>query len=666
MIDRGLGRLAMVITSQWGAAQMEQERLDFLPPANWEPGQDLAPSARLPVQLYEQFLDPEAGACDPVPGLADLDSITLYRGEGELYDTDSALIVNPTLPQATAALAHGFQQAQDLQRVLVVHYIGHGMNARITGRSSTSHRLLLMDSARAPATSSEAWNPYQEVAELIGARRIPGFVFLVDACHAASARPEIGRWGDASETYVWFGASQDTEAFNGCFSRTLLHVMEEGDSARTGLFPVPDLHSTHLRPLVDQRCNDPKGGTIQRSDDRSSRVDDYVFVTKNRAVKTYEADLGLSGSTATRLRTAVGDHYQTIDVEPIVEARAKDPFVVVTGGAGAGKTALAAVLRDPPPDLLDAGIRRVDAVAFLDTNTTLETIAEAVEPQLRQDRQWTDLIGRYERSLPEPGKVAKFERCLAGPASLLEQQDSYTLCLDGLDQLGLAKEAVLASMDHLLESSDGRLQVLATSRPRSAGGPIPDNAHVVEMPPLTPELARRYLVRKGIEDRLRQDVLLELGSELNWLVLTLAASQELTNPDARLTGNETDLYETLRARAERDLGAASLQPVTDTLVAAGQVAGVGPRLPFEIFRQAVHELDGPDDLVNLNLVLSHRSLYPIIERSNPATDDEHVGLFHLTAINALEPGPDRMTAAHLAITTVLDHYLPTDDDNDSS
>ncbi|MEM7352726.1 MAG: hypothetical protein AAF657_18145 [Acidobacteriota bacterium] len=652
MVERGLSRLILLIASQWPAGGPGRE-LAFIPAADWQPGQSLTPTQRLPVDLYEQFLDPDAGACDPVTGLDEIPGISLLESE-------SSLVVNPTLGVAQKVLNHAFVQASERERVLVMHFIGHGLEDRPADNAGMHHRLLLIDSADQPQTDLDAWNPYVEARQHLTSKHPPGFVLLVDACQASRARPEITPWGETPSTYVWMGASQDTAAFDGCFSWTLLNVMREGDLTRTGPRPTPELHSRHLRPLIDQHCHRPEEGKRPEADDITSKADDYVFITRNRAVGTNEADLGLAeATTRDRLRSAIGEHYQVIDVDGVNDAMAHDPFVVLTGGAGSGKTSLAAVLRDPPHDL---DVRRVDAVTFLETSSDLDTIAAALYPQLATNLQYADRQGRFEQSVAEPEQLGAHQRYISGPLEQLSQFDSLIVCLDGLDQLVVERQGpILDEYRRLVDETDGRFRVLATSRPESAGGPIPADAAQVAMPALDDRLARRYLTARGLADRSDQDRILSLDEgHPNWLVLTLAADQ-LSSGGAELSSDTSELYRDILAAASADLGAPAVEAIIDVLAAAGEVAGVGPRLPFAIFGPAVAKLGGPAGLGDINSVLGHQRLYRIIERSNPATDQEHLGLFHLTAVESLRPTDDRRRAAHLAIAEVLDESLESGD-----
>ncbi len=639
MDDRELGRLILLITSQ-----SDRDDLEFIPPVRWARGTPLTMETRLPVDLYHQFLDPEAGACDPVP---DLEGVASEH----LIDAQSSLVINPTLDAAQKILAHAFAQAEKRQRVLIIHYVGHGFRTRLAEADPWSHRLLLVDTP----SDERAWNPYAEAEQLIKRHQLPGFVFLVDACQASSARPEIARWGTSPTTYVWMGASQDTAAFDGCFSTALLDTMCHGDRTLPGLRPMAEVHSRHFREIVDKSCHKPEDSKYPKADDVTSKADDYVFITRNRAVEAYESDLGLAGSTRDRLRSAVGEHYQIIDVEAINKALRDHPFVVVTGGAGSGKTALCGVLRERP-DRLDA--RRLDAITFLDARSGLDEIAEAFHPQLAKSQHYADLIERYERTTADLDKQGPHQRYITGPFGQVQDLDPFVVGLDGLDQLSVDRQSVvLDEYRRLVEA--GCFRVLATSRPESSGGPIPSHATSISMPPVSEALARRYMSERGVVLPELQQRVIGLGEDLNWLVVSLAVDQVLADPDEPLAADETALYRGLVADAEQDLGAQPVRCALDVLVASGQVAGVGPKLPFAVFVAAVAKLGGPSTVLDVNNLLGHERLYRVVERANPATDEERLGLFHLTAIDALTPGAERCQAAHRAIVEVLDTHTPT-------
>ena len=626
------GRMVLVIASQAGES-FEHELLSFVPPLEWDPGQILDDRASLAVDLYEQFLDPMAGDCHPVPGLEQIEGI-------RLHSAGSSLVINPTISIAEKALVHAFVRSEKAQVALVVHYLGHGFVIDGTGQ----HVLGTVDSKRNPAEDGEAWNPYQKIRQLLPARKLAGFVFLVDACHAAIARKQIVEWGVKTSTFAWIGSSQDAEAFDGCFTSTLVELMRDGDGSQAR--PPAELNSSAVCRRVDQACR------FQKSDQVASMWSDLQFVTRNRRVNLYEEQLGLVGDTARRLRAVTPDAYQVVDTKPITAALEQSHFVVVTGNAGTGKTALCAALRDPPAGF-DA--RRVDAVAFCDESTNSNDLADALAPQLQVNAHYNDAARKYEQTNHDLQTQGPFQRKLSGPLALLDQNDHFQVAIDGLDQLGDTAATTIGDITSLVDTLNGRLQVIATSRRVDNDGPDTPGAHQVAIAPLTTTQAHNYLSRFNVPLEARNSI---VGSvdELNWLVLRLAADQYVTAPDTAVLSDPTAMYHDILTNASAALGAAALESVTDILVATGKTAGPGPQLPFPIFAAAVKNLGGPQTIGDLTRILAYPRLYRIIERTNPAGLEDHLGLFHPTAIKALEPTPERLQAAHKAITTVLDNH----------
>lgn len=71
------------------------------------------------------------------------------------------------------------------------------------------------------------------------------------------------------------------------------------------------------------------------------------------------------------------------------------------------------------------------------------------------------------------------------------------------------------------------------------------------------------------------------------------------------------------------------------------------------------ELAGTGSRAALYPILSHNSLYRVVERSHPATADEHVGLLHLTAIDTLaRDSAIPIDEAHAGIVAAIDALDP--------
>ena len=81
------------------------------------------------------------------------------------------------------------------------------------------------------ASKSKGWDPYAIVTEQMpDITRMVGMVLLVDACYASWAKQQVDAWSGVKGGLLaaWLGASGDQEAWDGCFTRTLVKVLEEG------------------------------------------------------------------------------------------------------------------------------------------------------------------------------------------------------------------------------------------------------------------------------------------------------------------------------------------------------------------------------------------------------------------------------------------------------
>lgn len=327
------GRLAVVIASQCQAVidQGSNYELDFVPPVGWIPGQPLTQEQMLAFELYGQLTDPAAGACDPVPGLRAIKNITLP-------DDDGGLVINPTLAVVKRVLSHSFTAARDANAGLVIHFLGHGVDVS-QERASLYHFLQVVDSAVYPATDDEAWNPYQQVKQLLPHSKLPGLMLLVDACMASSALPSVAGWLDVTgrSPHLWLGSSQQTQSFDGCFTRTIVDLLRRGlpESAH----PTHDLKQRlevgDIRRIVDGACVervDENTGQRrrQRTAAHGSSGDPALFIAINRAAGDLNRKLGLDRPTADRV-LAARVHYQpnhpeaVKDVAQVRPVGARDP-----------------------------------------------------------------------------------------------------------------------------------------------------------------------------------------------------------------------------------------------------------------------------------------------------------------------------------------------------
>jgi NACHT domain len=624
----GGGRLALVIGSQCSALA----QLSFLPAQPGPVAVDQLPEPQRLLVRLRDLLVAGPGECAPVevPG-----------------QSASGLLVNPTKVTADAALVAAIEQAHQQEAVLVVHFLGHGTGQQADPAAPAQHLLHVWDTVAAPIDTepeSNGWNPYQ----LVGRRRphaagMVGLVLLVDACQAAWAKQQVDAWGGVRGGLLsaWLGSSGDQNAWDACFTRTLVRLLERGVDAaghpRGAL--VPELVPVDLQPLAAAACPNqaPRLGGYEHHNP-------VLVVARNRRASALAAELGLDGATETLLLRLTAD-YVSFAVEPVTEAARAARVVVVVGGPGSGKSTLAAALRRPPSD--DVPLAVVQAVAFVPTAASVSELARVLRGQLDRLPAFAAAAGRYQRANAARWDVLdSWQREVTGPLSCYPQP--VRLLLDGLDQLTGRPEqpAVTRALTELITDPQlGHVGLLLTSRSTPE---LPGIDRELPMSTLDPTTARRYLAGRGLHTQVERLVELAGGS---WLVLTLAAN--LASRTGVLVPDTLDqLYAELLGRVRSRQGA-----LVEQLIAVLAAAGSGPVLPFDVLAGAVGRLGGPRSRGALYETLGDPDLYSILDRTRPGRADEHLGLFHQTLADHILAHTDSR-AAHQAIADTLDEFAP--------
>jgi hypothetical protein len=322
--------------------------------------------------------------------------------------------------------------------------------------------------------------------------------------------------------------------------------------------------------------------------------------------------------------------------------------VAVIGGPGSGKSTLAAALRRPPGD--DVPLAVVQAVAFVATAAAVPELARALRGQLDRLPHFPAAAGRYQRANSARWDALDvWQQQVTGPLSVYLYP--VRLLIDGLDQLDGRPEqlAVTRALTELITQPGlGHVCLLVTGRTRPA---LPGIDAELPMPGLDPATAHRYLAGRHLGSEVEQR-LVELAAG-SWLVLTLAtdlASRTGTLVPDTLDQLYTDLINRVRTSYGEQAG-----PVFGVLAAAGP----GPVLPFEVLTGAVGRLGGAQPRAALHAVLGDPDLYPVLDRTRPGRDDEHLGLFHQTLVDHILAHADAREA-HQAIADTLDQLAPAD------
>jgi len=629
-------RLALVVGSQCEAL----DQLEFLPVG---PGpvevSSLTDDQQLVPRLRDLLVD-GPGGCAPV------------RCDGE---SQPGLLLNPTQEVADNALKAAMQQAHEQEAVLLVCFVGHGTSFKPDPALEGRHFLHVWDTVEEPRDAepeSRAWDIYDTISR----RRahtagMVGLVLLVDACYAAWAKKKVDAWSGVRGGLhaAWLGSSGDEEAWDGCFTRTLVSVLQEGlgaaDHPRRVL--VPELLTVDLQPALGARCTlqSPFLGGYENHDP-------VLFVGRNASVSALRSQLGIDAATEALL-LRLTDHYVPFAVGPVVDALDDHRVVAVLGGAGSGKSALAAALRYPPPGADDVPLAAAHAIAFLNTGSSASEVAVTLGGQL--DRLPAFGRCRQRAEARHPDDWDRLDHWARLAAALGQYRDPVRLLLDGLDVPEYADDhGLLQRLSDLIE--DPRLthvKVVVTAR----SAPRLDVDVTVEMPAVDFRTASLYLGRRNYASAESQRA--AETAHGNWLLLELLANT-VTPSTFNADHTVDDVYDTLLAQARAD------GPTVDAVLAVLAAAGTGPVLPFELLYQAVGHLVDRPARVELHRLLGGSAMRHLLDRSRPGQPREHVGLFHQTLTDHLlaefsggrSPSTEQ---AHAAIADAIDDLAPTKD-----
>lgn len=145
-------------------------------------------------------------------------------------------VLDPTIGQFKRLLKAAFRQADNFRATLLVAFIGHGFT---TG--DDDFYLLASDSEQ-PIDSDAGLHLVNVVAEQLGlTQTLDGLIVLVDACEAGSGSLGAGnRWvrimEKAAGRWELLVASDRGNAYDGCFTQTLLRTFDSGlDTSGTNL-----------------------------------------------------------------------------------------------------------------------------------------------------------------------------------------------------------------------------------------------------------------------------------------------------------------------------------------------------------------------------------------------------------------------------------------------
>jgi hypothetical protein len=348
-------------------------------------------------------------------------------------------------------------------------------------------------------------------------------------------------------------------------------------------------------------------------------------------------------------------------VQQLREARC----VVVTGQAGAGKSALLAALArtEVTQDAVPPGF--LHAVAFLSTTITSEELAGRLAWQLSQSVEgFGDCLRLLKmRMQAKPAEWAGLDS-LHGkvilPLRMLKATGPVRIAIDALDQVPDSSLSRIVTAVQVLATDPALafVRVVVSARPDTAP---PQPSVVLPLSRASEEALRAYFVQRRVPgDRLDAAVRRAGG---NWLVAKLLA--DLAEGDAAAfdpaaipagLGKIYDRALQWAGAGDRRRWREGLRPVLTVLA----VAGTGPVLPFALFRRACKELGGPGTNSSLRDMLV--DLRGLVARAKPGAKEEQVGFFHSTMCeHLLRPGRPfsiETEEGHCAVLAAIEELAP--------
>ncbi|WP_069164730.1 tetratricopeptide repeat protein [Nocardia altamirensis] len=572
-------------------------------------------------------------------------------------------VLDPTVDELKAAIAQACSAASQQQATLLISFIGHGIAV---------HRnlfLLAKDSDPGETIDSDkAYNLGQGIIEKLIPARLDGLIVLVDACEAGAGAKDAHRWIEvidpAAGRIEVLTASDEGNAYNGCFTRTMLSAFEQG-LPEHGTYLLP----ADLRPRIAQSC------TRQTPRQLSSAVggDPGLWLVPN----------------VSRVNDAVFDRPQAGFVDQltkgpaigaVVKDRAAAVFAasehrlrVVVGPAGCGKSTLMSLLIRP--HLLPGAPFTADyvtAAVFLDLSSTAESFVEELANQLRRRvdgyREAVETVNaRYlDHADPEPDSV---ELDVLLPLALVRPRfGQITIIVDGLDQpeSGSRDQVVTTIAQLTSRASLAHVRVIVGLREGTGIEDLPQLSprHHTYLPSpadsdLLTAVLRAHAVPEHDDGGRWTNWVASLRSQTSaggWLLARLMVEiPDLTDQDRT---EDIDLRALVHQRIQVAVNASgsgtgkAIAAILGVLAAAGS----GPVLPLELLDDAVPALGLSIRRSQIRDLVA--GLGVLISRGNPGTEAEVLGLAHTdfgpSIHQQLTRFGIRIPATHRAILTALD------------
>ncbi|GAJ79118.1 hypothetical protein NBRGN_002_00110 [Nocardia brasiliensis NBRC 14402] len=601
-------------------------------------------------------------------------------------------IVNPTVRNLHAALRAAFESAAQHRATLLLWLIGHGLSTN-GDYYFLAHDSLESDTDGKPILDSQyAVHLAQTLKERIsGSSGLDGLVVVVDTCEAAAVADAGARsWPSlirqASGRVDLLVASDDGNAYNGCFTETVLATF------RTGV-PTSgeNLLSADLLTPVAQACAHQQPQHFSFAAGSPAAVADHGLwlvpnVTRSRDAVRDRPDAGTVDELVRGLQVTKTLRGQVNTVAEHGHERLR----LLLGPGGSGKsTAVALLVR---PDLLGLetaiSAAHIGAAVFLTGTSTLRTTTGELAAQLERrvallaaagelepDATCAPVAGEY------PNVAARLARALR---TLGDTGRTTTLLIDGLDlptEHG-HRDELWTAIETLTSHADfAHVRVIGTTRSDTDAPAWPPALRMwrFELPMPGASDIGAYLLRHARDEQGAPWPRSRVTRALTAVDPGIATDAPWPDRPWRAVGGW--LHARLILQVDRylvDADFAAGLPIgvlvrhrlghlqwsltgphaeaVGLLITVVVAAETGPVLPIEVVRRALHDL-GARTIEESQVRDLAVGLGALIARRRPGTTGEHLGVAHTALKDPLRKANPRKDVssvrAHRAIIAAL-------------
>ncbi|WP_067833872.1 tetratricopeptide repeat protein [Nocardia lijiangensis] len=566
-------------------------------------------------------------------------------------------VLDPTVAEFHRIVKAAFRQADALRATLLIAFIGHGFT------DDDDFYLLARDS-ELPLDFDTGLSLVHVVATLLKqTKSLDGLIVLVDACEAATGVTGAGdRWvklmEKSSGRMELLVASDQGNAYDGCFTRTMLRTFDSGLGARGTNLLCGDLY-----PEINAACEWQNPRHLTFNGARVQRGDLGLWLVPNRA-RRRDAVTG-------RPVAGLVDHLlysvsPTMTVQEILAAMVEsggDRLQALVGPAGSGKSTIMALLVRPAliPALGGVTPEFVSAAVFLDLTSSVETMIAELTAQLdtRFGGEFRSARAAVLAEVTDHDRVTEFEIAVVRPLQRLRAPGRrIRLLVDGLDQPEEAgRDGIVTAVATL--STDERLphvRVIVGIRSGTEVENRPELAHArvfALRPPSLAEVLAGFVAVDSVLPAALASAMAGLTEDTTgggWLIPRLVTEIDWTlDPDQTM-----DLIGLVEHRFHTTARRPGYAAVCGPLVTLLAAVGVGPVAPLRLVADALGALGTATPLTHLHDLVVDLGI--LVARGNPGQRNEKVGLAHLAftaPLTAAVGGAEAVRAAHAVLADLL-------------